>query len=168
MLTQNDLEFILRQIQVSEAHAAGNALLCAPTPAEPRKCAATDVKPTGLRTVTGEENNINPNFDGATSALPTSRSRGSCRPSGDRPTPRSRPRLPGEHAGADRRLRVAGTTCYTQTDGIVYDSEPRTVSNLIVDQNTSNPAIQDMVAEGFATEVPGTDGRVVIAEHRPR
>src|SRR5262245_54016662 len=31
-------------------------------------------------------------------------------------------------------------TSYTQTDGLVVDSQPRTISNLIVDQTSSNPA----------------------------
>ena len=167
VLTQNDLEFILRQIQVSEAHAAGSAILCAPTPAEPRKCAATDSKPAGVRTVTGEENNINPGFDGSNFGA------------SDVAFPRL---VPAEWRQADPAVAAlgfpantpaqtaactAGTTCYQQTDGIVYDSEPRTVSNLIVDQNTTNPAIQDAVAEGFASEVPGTDGRVVMPNTAP-
>ena len=33
-----------------------------------------------------------------------------------------------------------GSTSYTQTSGLVFDSQPRTISNLIVDQTASNPA----------------------------
>ncbi|MCD2442570.1 cell wall-binding repeat-containing protein [Agromyces sp. SYSU K20354] len=167
VLTQNDLEFILRQIQVSEAHAAGNAILCTPTPAEPRKCAATDSKPTGLRTVSGEENNINPNLNGSQFGA------------SDVAFPRLVPAYWRQadpavaslgfpaNTPAQTAMCAAGTTCYQQTDGIVYDSDPRTVSNLIVDQNMTNPAIQDAVAEGFASEVPGIDGRVTTPNTAP-
>lgn len=159
VLTQNDLEFILRNIQVAESHAAGNALLCTPTAEDPAKCVPSDVKPVGLRTVTGEENNINPNLNGSQFGA------------SDAAFPRL---VPAEWRQADPPVAIgfpentpaqtapceAGLTCYQQTSGTVYDSDPRTISNLIVDQSVDNPAIQDMIAAGTAVEVPGTNGSV--------
>src|SRR5262249_60429963 len=43
-------------------------------------------------------------------------------------------------------------TSYAQTSGFVFDSQPRTISNLIVDQTPNNPA-------AYATAYdPGADG----------
>lgn len=53
-------------------------------------------------------------------------------------------------------------TSYAQTDGFVYDSEPRTISNLIVDQTVANDAagaVADRV-EGAGIEGHGTSTRI--------
>jgi Ca2+-binding RTX toxin-like protein len=124
-LVRSDLDFILDQIRISEAHAAGTPL--------------TDLIPNirlayGLRTVDGSENNLSGlvggpdqnNFGKADTVFP---------------------RLldPNFHAAE------AGTS-YAQTSGTVIDSQPRTISNLIVDQTANNPA-------AYAAAVdPGADG----------
>ncbi|MFE6967569.1 cell wall-binding repeat-containing protein [Agromyces sp. NPDC057679] len=160
VLTQNDLEFILRQIQISESHAAGNPLRCASTTDQSGKCVNGDARTLGVRTVDGSENNLlagRSEFGAA-----------------DNPFPRL---LPAEWRQADPQPADApdpgdtsmcdpGVTCYEQTDGIVYDADPRTISNLIVDQTVGNPAIVNQVDAGTAIRVPGTD-RVVIPNTAP-
>ena len=51
----------------------------------------------------------------------------------------------------------AGTpTSYDQTSGFVFDSEPRMISNLIVDQTITNPAaVEAFVAAGFGIQGAG-------------
>jgi Ca2+-binding RTX toxin-like protein len=53
---------------------------------------------------------------------------------------------------------VGDPTSYAQDSGAVFDSQPRTISNLIVDQTSNNPAA---VAAANRTEgsVPNVDGR---------
>ncbi|MBV7550430.1 heme peroxidase [Pseudomonas sp. PDM26] len=89
--------------------------------------------PYGLRTVEGTDNNLlHPEFGAADTVFP---------------------RL----TTPDFRTAEAGTS-YTQTSGLVTDSQPRTISNLIVDQTASNPAA---VA---ATFDPGLDGILGTAD----
>ena len=123
-LVRSDLDFILKQIKIGEAHAAGTPL--------------QDLIPNirlayGLRSVDGSENNlldlngINQSEFGAA----------------DTTFPRLLP--PNFHAAE------AGTS-YAQTTGTVIDSQPRTISNLVVDQTANNPA-------AYAAAVdPGADG----------
>ena len=54
--------------------------------------------------------------------------------------------------------RPAGLDSYAQTTGAVVDSEPRTVSNLIVDQTSTNPAA--VAAAGFPVRSQGNEGVV--------
>ena len=42
-------------------------------------------------------------------------------------------------------------------ESFVYDSHPREISNLIVDQTTNNPAALNHLDAGTGTQVPGTD-----------
>lgn len=53
-------------------------------------------------------------------------------------------------------------TSYAQTDGFVYDSEPRTISNLIVDQTVSNDAAAAVAGrvEGAGREGGGSSERL--------
>ncbi|MBP2414052.1 putative cell wall-binding protein/Ca2+-binding RTX toxin-like protein [Arthrobacter stackebrandtii] len=53
-------------------------------------------------------------------------------------------------------------TSYEQTDGFVYDSEPRSISNLIVDQTLANPAAGAVAArvEGAGREPGGATARL--------
>ncbi len=80
------------------------------------------------------------------SALLTSRSRGWPRLS-SRP-----PRLYPAGFGP------AGSTSYAQKKGNVFDSEPRTISNLIVDQTSTNPAA--VAAAGNPVRTQGNEGVV--------
>ncbi|RDJ13959.1 peroxidase family protein, partial [Rhizobium grahamii] len=107
-LNKHDLEFILKQIKVAEAHAAGTPLT---------ELVSSQLIPYGLRTVDGSYNNLAPGQ---------------------------------EHFGSsdqimqrllDAQFKAAeGGSSYTQTSGNVYDSQPRVISNLIVDQSIGNPA----------------------------
>ncbi len=53
---------------------------------------------------------------------------------------------------------VDRTTSYQQTAGNVFDTEPRTISNLIVDQTSTNPAA--IAAAGFPVRTQGNPGIV--------
>ncbi len=128
-----DLDFILRQIKISEAHPQGDVL--GPN-------AATDVisplLPEGLRTVTGIYNNLVPGREGFGAA--------------DRVFPRDLTPLwrDGDAwtVDWDRQgpLGVGTPTSYLQTRGIVEDADPRLISNLVVDMSDRNPAAVDVAA----------------------
>lgn len=155
VLTQNDLEFILRQIHVSESHAAGNPLRCASDTDMSGKCVNGDARTLGVRTVDGSDNNLlagQAEYGAADNAFPR------LLPAKWR---QADPQPAGAPAPGDTSMCDAGLTCYAQTNGIVYDADPRTVSNLIVDQTTANPAIVNQLDAGTATAIPGTD-RVLI------
>ena len=116
---RSDLEFILQQILIAEQHAAG---------ADLTTLIPNAFVPFGLRTVDGSFNNLFPGK--RTSAPPTSSSRGcSTRSSGTRAT---------------RSSRWTSAAPVQNTDygapGNVVDADPRIISNLIVDQTSSNPA----------------------------
>src|SRR5262249_21916587 len=58
-------------------------------------------------------------------------------------------------------LTVGTPTSYQQTSGFVFDSQPRTISNLIVDQTANNPAAVAAAAANPGSETitsPGLDG----------
>ena len=65
----------------------------------------------------------------------------------------------------------AGTpTSYTQTSGLVFDADPRIISNLIVDQTANNPAAVAAAAAnpGAGTVIsPGLDGLFGTADDTP-
>ena len=123
-LIASDLDFILQQIKIAEAHAAGGQLFGP----GPNQVNAPQL-PHGLRTVTGELNNATPgqaHFGAADVVFPREttpvfRPAENFDPDGPGPAPSS-------------------PTSYTQTKGIVVDSQPRVISNLIVDQTAGNPA----------------------------
>src|SRR5215210_1539337 len=117
----DDLQFILEQIRRAEAHAAGGNLLGTGPNQIP-----SPLLPHGLRTVNGEFNNLIPGQEKFGAA--------------DRLFPRLV--APFFRAGepAPPGFPPAAAGGYNATSGFVYDSKPRTISNLIVDQTTSNPA----------------------------
>ncbi len=160
-LNRSDLRFILKQIKIAEAHTVSA------TPANP--CATLlgtgpdqipngnqqgAELPWGLRTVDGTCNNLLPGqekFGAADTVFPRSapayfRDADSGDPDGPGPAP-------------------SGPTSYTQKKGIVIDSQPRVVSNLIVDQTASNPAAVT-VADGAAPG-PGDNGTLPIPNTAP-
>ncbi len=131
-----DLEFILRQIEIAEAHAAGTPLTQLVT--EP-------LLPWGLRTVDGTFNNI---IDGRETWGAADQDflrllDAQFRPAGVLPID---PDGPGPQQAGDQ-------TSYEQTSGVVWDGQPRTISNLIVDQTPNNPAAvyAALKAAGFET-----------------
>jgi Ca2+-binding RTX toxin-like protein len=126
-LIRSDLDFVLEQIKISENHAAGGQL----SGTGPNQI-SNPLFPYGLRTVDGEMNNL----------IPGQKEFGAA----DNVFERLVPPLfrPAEDLTFDPDgpgpLQVGASTSYEQKKGIVEDSQPRTISNLIVDQTENNPA----------------------------
>ncbi|MFO1171797.1 MAG: peroxidase family protein [Hyphomicrobiaceae bacterium] len=125
MVTFNlsDLSFILTQIRIAEAHAAGTPLADLVT---------NPLLPFGLRTVDGTFNNLIPGRETWGSA--------------DQPFPRL---VPADYdtGTADQTFDIngpapggTGVGADYAGGGNVVDTAPRTISNLIVDQTLNNPA----------------------------
>ncbi|WP_375739226.1 peroxidase family protein [Pseudomonas boanensis] len=139
-LVRSDLDFILAQIRIAEAHAAGADLLSL----VPNVRASA-----GLRTVTGEFNNL-VNFSGIDQSQFGA---------ADNSFPRLLPAEFTNELDEAAFLGVTNTDYNTAVD--VVDSDPRTISNLIVDQTNNNPAV---VAAALGTDgstlvtSPGLDG----------
>jgi hypothetical protein len=147
-VTPSDLAFILKQIKISEQHAATL------TPANP---CGTLVGPGpnqipdrlssyGLRTVDGSCNNLFAGRENFAAA--------------DQPFPR----LTNPNFRAAEPITPAlpvgppGPTSYAQklANNVVIDSQPRVISNLIVDQTSTNPAA--VQAAGFPVRTQGNPG----------
>ncbi|MFS2199976.1 peroxidase family protein [Pseudomonas sp. Pseusp3] len=139
---KSDLEFILEQIFIAERHAAGVSLADMLPNVE---------VPFGLRTVSGIYNNLaNPQFGAADNIFP-------------RMTPPVFNTAQVQPAGFFGPTDPGGTTptSYQQTSGFVFDSQPRTISNLIVDQTANNPAAVAAAAfnpDSQTVTSPGLDG----------
>ncbi len=120
----DDLQYILKQIKIAEDHAAGKTLLQAIMDAYGVTAANAAQLPAGLRTVDGSLNSLVPgqeNFGAADQLFP-------------------RLLAPVYTNEADEApFQGITNTDYSQT-GNVVDSDPRTISNLIVDQTAGNPA----------------------------
>ena len=121
-LNRNDLDFILKQIKIAEAHTAainGGA--------DPRTALAELVSnpllPYGLRTVDGSYNNFQPNMTHLGSS--------------DQTMVRL---LTPNYAPAEINPRNGQQTSYADPSGTVYDSQPRLISNIVADQSLDNPA----------------------------
>jgi hypothetical protein len=133
-LVKSDLVFILQQIEIAEANAAGTPLT---------DLIPNSALPYGLRTVDGSDNNLfmdQTDFGAADVIFP-------------------RLTTPVFRTAEDNPF-IPGTqiTSYTQTSGLVVDSQPRVISNLIVDQTAANPA-------AYATAYdPGPDGLLHTAD----
>ncbi|MEE1656240.1 peroxidase family protein [Microvirga sp. CF3062] len=150
-LVKHDLDFILKQIKIAEAHSGGTPLSqiyvdangnIVPANAPGAVLAISDpLVPYGLRTVDGSLNNLSLNRDDWGSA--------------DNPFPRitdpywrdedddAMPHpnyVPGDATIPDTTgPLVDQNNNYGQT-GSVVDADPRLISNLIVDQTLGNPA----------------------------
>jgi len=170
VLNQNDLEFILRQIQISEAHAAdvlnpsNYELLCTDQGDAAQNCVSDEMRPKGVRTIDGSFNNLRlhqSEYGASDNAFPRLL---------EAEWRQAEPEALdlGFEANTPEQMAAceAGTTCYAQTSGNVYDSEPRLISNLIVDQSLNNPAIANQVQAGTAIPIEGTD-RVVTPNTAP-
>ncbi|MCV0370383.1 peroxidase family protein [Filomicrobium sp.] len=195
-LNQHDLEFILKQIKIAEAHSNGAALteirldangnvitdpaLYGPDgvylgdPAAPR--AIPDPKtPFGLRTVDGSYNNLVEGRElwGAADQVMPRMLEGS---------------FLDDQDGDQMPLGPPGGPVVTNTDygqpGNVADADPRIISNLIVDMSVNNPAAivawfnNELATAAFiekygkepaapgTLDVPAVDGIVETATHR--
>src|SRR4051794_1078069 len=135
-VTPSDLAYILDQIKVAEHHAATLSpsnpcgTLVGPGPDQ----LPDRVSPFGLRTVDGSCNNLFPGRDTFGAADRTF-------PRLTTPVFRLAEAVPAGFPGA------GNLTGYTQKSGLVFDSQPRLISNLIVDQTATNPAA--VAAAGF-------------------
>ncbi len=148
-VTPSDLAYILKQIKIAEHHAT------TATPTDP--CAGLigagpDQIPSpligfGLRTVDGSCNNLQPGQETFGAADQTF------------------PRLATpEFKDAELTSPIFGPqhpTSYAQFKGSVSDSQPRVISNLIVDQTSTNPAA--VAAAGFPVRTQGATGVVPCA-----
>ena len=141
-LNTADLRHIFNQIKISENHAAqtrepGNAPNCAAL-VGPGPFQIVDPRlPYGLRTVDGRCNNLyagQEDFGSADRTIPRLT------------TPVFRP--------AEISLFTGQPTSFTQNIGSVFDSRPRIISNLIVDQTATNPSA---VAAAGPDAVPDPD-----------
>ncbi|GGK33203.1 hypothetical protein GCM10010124_27420 [Pilimelia terevasa] len=146
-LNPSDLKFILQQIKIAEAHAAGGALLGSGPNQIPNQAQQGAELPWGLRTVDGTQNNLvagratygsadqpflrltEPNY---TAAQPWA----------------ADPDGPGP-------VNVGDGTSYAQKKGMVNDAEPRVVSNLVVDQTDRNPAAVAAAGPGATPNAQG-------------
>ena len=131
-VTAADLAFILKQIKIAEAHVAAGP---GPATTDPVNCQAmigtgpnqieSPLLTFGLRTVDGTCNNLQPGQAKYGAADQTF------------------PRLTTPEFNAAEDATAFGgpaSSSYAQTTGSVADSEPRMISNLIVDQTANNPA----------------------------
>src|SRR5881392_3619622 len=120
IINADDVRFIYDQILVAQDHAAGGQLL------GPGANQVHDPQlPRGLRTVDGSFNNLVP--------VPDQHLFGAA----DRVFPRLL--VPNFRDAEAAPGTTAPITSYKQNTGNVFDSEPRLISNLIVDQTTTGP-----------------------------
>ena len=128
-----DLEFILNQITISETHAAGGDLLCDDRADQSWTCVPDPRLPYGLRTVDGSLNNLLParsQYGAAGQTFPRLLD----------PAFKDAETMPFDPDGPSGPAEAGVPTSYKQKSGFVADSEPRVISNLIVDQTAKNPA----------------------------
>jgi Ca2+-binding RTX toxin-like protein len=145
---KSDLDFILDQIRIAEAHAAGADLLSL----VPNVRAAA-----GLRTVDGSFNNLvtfggadQSEFGAADNTFPRLTD----------PVFRDADNVSFDLDGPGGQA-VGDPTSYDQTSGFVFDASPRIISNLIVDQTSNNPAAVAVAGSAGADNVWGTDDDVL-------
>ena len=126
-LVKHDLQFILNQIKIAEAHASGTPLT---------ELVDSPLLPYGLRTVDGSYNNLVPGREKWGAA--------------DQPFIRiTDPSYLNE--ADDSFAYVPGNNNNYDTSADVVDADPRLISNLIVDQTNNNP-IATQLYERFLKE----------------
>ncbi|HEU0059899.1 MAG TPA: peroxidase family protein, partial [Hyphomicrobiaceae bacterium] len=164
---RSDLEFILQQImyaeQLTELTAPDGSL----SSADILSVLPNVQVPWGLRTVDGSYNNLvfsenlgidQTQFGAADTVFPRLLV----------PVFRPAEGLPADFFGPGSP--AVPTTSYAQTSGTVVDSQPRIISNLIVDQTADNPAaVAAAAANGGASTIfsPGLDGVFGTADDSP-
>ncbi|MEP7194343.1 MAG: peroxidase family protein, partial [Actinomycetota bacterium] len=137
-VSRSDLAFILKQIKIAEAHVANTTSLTGPCGAlighGPNQIPDA-LSSYGLRTVDGSCNNLVRGHENYGAA--------------DQPFPRYASPSFGDAEPITAAFPVGqpGPTSYKQVSGSVIDSQPRMISNLIVDQSATNPAA--VAAAGF-------------------
>src|SRR3954471_21556233 len=142
-VTPGDLHFILKQIQIAEHHAATQTPtnMCGTLVGPDANQIPDRLTSYGLRTVDGSCNNLFPGRETFAAA--------------DQKFPRLTDPVfrAGEDAGP---FGPPGPTSYANANGNVVDSQPRTISNLIVDQTSTNPAA--FAAAAFPVRTQGNPG----------
>ncbi len=151
----HDLQFILQQIKLSEAHSRAISLGQDPGDALRALVAGAGggqqahLLPFGVRTVDGTYNNLIPGRETWGAA--------------DQPFPFITTRTYGDDQDGDQQpLGPPGGPVVTNTNygnsGNVADADPRIISNLIADQSSNNPVAvmvrDNLIARGY--EVPET------------
>lgn len=159
VVTPADLKYILQQIKIAEHHSAALLAGTNPDPVnDPVYCQsmvgtgpdqiANPLLSFGLRTVDGSCNNLQ-REQGTYGAA-------------DKTFPRLTDPVfePAESSTVPGIGPVGppGPTNYNQTNGVVVDSEPRVISNLISDQTSTNPAA--VAAAGVPVRTQGNEGVV--------
>jgi hypothetical protein len=150
--SKKDLQFILDQIRISERHADGDDLL---------DLLPNVQVPFGLRTIDGSYNNLvfgQSAFGAADHIFPRMLTP-IFRTAETRPVGFFGPTDPG----------TTTPTTYQQTSGNVFDSQPRVISNLIVDQTANNPAAVAAATANPGSEIvtsPGLDGTFGTADDK--
>ena len=168
--SKNDLQFILAQIEIAEAHAAASQ---GATPAESREILLgllpNSTVMFGLRSVDGSLNNLVAGqefFGAATGAaggnavvFPRLLAPNYRDEADEAPFPLGPPPAPAvtntDYAVSDGPSNTSGS------DGNVVDSDPRLISNLISDQTENNPAAVAAAAgnpNARTVTSPGPDG----------
>jgi len=150
-MVRSDLNFILAQIKIAEADAAGQDIL---------SLIPNIRAPLGLRAVDGSNNNLM-NLNGHDHTEYGA---------ADNVFPRLTDPVFNAAEGAPAGFFGPGSpaipgSSYQQTSGYVFDSEPRTISNLIVDQTSNNPAAYASAYDPGANGVldfgtPGNDDQL--------
>ena len=144
-ITTSDLAYILKQIKIAEAHVANTTSETGPCGAligtGPNQIASPLVS-AGLRTVDGSCNNLVPGKERIGAA--------------DEVFPRlTNPEFKAAEP-TPAGFGPPGPSSYAQKKGNVFDTEPRVVSNLVVDQTSTNPAA--IAAAGFPVRTQGNPG----------
>ncbi|WP_426978011.1 peroxidase family protein [Pseudarthrobacter sp. O4] len=146
-VSPSDLAFILKQIKIAEAHVANTTSATGPCGAligtGPNQMPSPLVSQ-GLRTVDGSCNNLQPGQETFGAA--------------DQTFPRLTTPVFKAAEDSPAAFGPSHPTSYAQKKGLVFDSEPRTISNLIVDQTASNPAA--VAAAGNPVRTQGNTGVV--------
>src|SRR3954468_9224081 len=149
-VTAGDLKFILKQINIAERHALTQSvshpcdtLVATPGDGIPDGEQIPDrLTSYGLRTVDGSCNNLFPGRETFAAA--------------DQVFPRLSDKSFRDADPVPTGFGPPGATTYKQKKGFVFDSQPRTVSNLIVDQTSTNPAA--IAAAGFPVRTQNNPG----------
>src|SRR6476646_223532 len=148
-VTPGDLKFILKQINIAEQHSATlspshpcDTLVNQPGDNIPDANQIPDrLTAYGLRTVDGSCNNLFPGRETFAAA--------------DQVFPRLSAKNFRDADNVPPGFGPPGPTSYKQKKGNVVDSQPRVISNLIVDQTSTNPAAVAAAAHPVRTQDPG-------------
>lgn len=140
-LNIEDLNRILGNIKIAERHVQSNYTSLTDEMGNP----LGNLVPLGLRTVSGEYNNlVHTEYGSADQTMPRLL------------TPVFRP--------AENNPGTGQSTSYEQTAGSVYDSQPRVISNLIAEQTANNPAVVIAALSSLGNPDPYADaGRYLQA-----